>query len=162
MLTLVYHGFIHIYLYLSIVMSTGCWFKPIQTKILVNQSIGMIIPNIWKNEKMFQIINQIDSYSFWAASACLSVVQQTWPRSRSQLLPKLQELFCRVKTGKSHRIPVRRAIKNTIAYSNCNYIGNIVISHHRMYSYDIKSYDCAYVTYLQQLSFVIVWQKMVK
>ena len=44
--------------------------------------------------------------------ACLSVVWQTWPRSRSQLLAKHVGTICKIKTEHSHKIPIRRTIMN--------------------------------------------------
>ena len=62
------------------------------------------------------ILCNIDIYIYIyilpSASACLSVAWQTWPRSRSQLLPKNLVLFAKWKQ-KNHRKCLRRTIKNT-------------------------------------------------
>ena len=52
------------------------------------------------------------NYYSEAASACLSVVWQTWPRSRSPLLPKNWEVFAKLKKTKTQKLS-RRTIKNT-------------------------------------------------
>ena len=40
---------------------TGWWFQPLWKNISHLGSVGIIIPNIWKNKKMFQITNQYNS-----------------------------------------------------------------------------------------------------
>jgi hypothetical protein len=58
-------------------------------------------------------------YILGTGLACLSVVWQTWPRSRSQLLAKHVGTICKIKTEHSRKIPIRRTIMN-IQKKTCN------------------------------------------
>ena len=48
------YKYVSLYLYIYKYIYTGWWFEPSEKY----SSIGMIIPNIWENKKMFQTTNQ--------------------------------------------------------------------------------------------------------
>ena len=63
-----YNIYVSIYIYVYIHTYTGWWLQPLWK---IWKSVGIIIPNIWKNKKRFQTTNQyIDIYIYVSWDCC--------------------------------------------------------------------------------------------